>query len=92
MAENVIFQTKTFGGFDKKSVLEYIDKAAEQARKKEEEFDRQLSQMQQKNQELEQEKDALTDVYKRQDERGCGRLANHHSRGGNRGNKRLSDQ
>lgn len=60
MAENVIFQTKTFGGFDKKSVLEYIDKAAEQARKKEEEFDRQLSQMQQKNQELEQEKDALT--------------------------------
>ncbi len=60
MAENVIFQTKTFGGFDKKSVLEYIDKAAEQARKKEEEFNKQLSQMQQKNKELEEEKDTLT--------------------------------
>ncbi len=60
MAENVIFQTKAFGGFDKKSVLEYIDKAAEQARKKEEEFDRQLAQMQQKNHDLEEEKEALT--------------------------------
>lgn len=59
MTENVIFQTKTFGGFDKKAVLEYIDKAAEKARKTEEELNAQLEKIQGQNCELKQQKEDL---------------------------------
>lgn len=59
MSENVIFQTKTFGGFDKKAVLEYIDRAAEKAKKTEEELSAQLKTMREKNRALEEERDAL---------------------------------
>lgn len=52
MGEQVIFKTTTFGGFEKKQVLGYIDEMSEKARKAQKSLDQKLEEMNNSNNEL----------------------------------------
>ncbi len=52
MEQEIAFETSAFGGFNKKSVLKYIDELGEQNRSVVEGLERQLAEAQAKNQEL----------------------------------------